>query len=93
MLRFERKKYHKTQAGQTLLDIARAYHVSERLLAQENALTCPPKMGQILKIPAACGDEYTARSGDDPRLLCGSEEKYRLKNGTDILYIGMRVIL
>lgn len=93
MLRFQEKKYHKVQDGQTLSDIARAYHVAERLLVQENGLQAPPKKGQILKIPENSGNAYTVKAGESKSLLCGNEENYRLKNGTDIFYIGMRVIL
>lgn len=93
MLRVQQKKYHKVQDGQTLSDIARAYHVAERLLVQENGLQAPPKKGQILKIPENKGNAYTVKAGESKSLLCGNEENYRTKNGTDIFYIGMRVIL
>ena len=81
------------KTGQTVADIAKAFCVSERLLVKENGLTEEPKAGQILKIPQERGNSYTAKAGDTKTLLCGSDENYRRKNGTDILYIGMRVIL
>ena len=60
---------------------------------KENALVSPPFVGQILRIPDTRGNAYTAKAGETKTLLCGNEEGYERKNGTDILYIGMRVIL
>ena len=67
--------------------------MSEWLLAKENDLTEEPNVGRILKIPKESGNAYIVQAGDTKALLCGSEENYRRKNGTDIFYIGMRVIL
>ncbi len=74
-------------------EIARAFCVSEFLLAKLNGLTRQPAAGQVLEIPAERGNEYTARAGDTCELLCGSKENFKRKNGVDFLYIGMRVIL
>lgn len=93
MLQFAYKRIHKTQEGQTLKEIARAYCVSEFLLAKRNDLRKEPTLGQILYIPEERGNAYVVQAGDTKALLCGSEENYRKKNGTDILYIGMRIIL
>ncbi len=93
MLKTERKKYYKVKEGQTLQEIARYFSVSPYLLARENELTAPPYTGQILQIPVEGGNYYHAKEGDSKALLCGSEEKYFRKNGTDILYIGMTVVL
>jgi LysM repeat protein len=93
MLQFERVVYYKVKKGQTLAEIAAYFSVSERVLAQENNLTEPPKNGQILHIPTACGNSYIVREGDTKELLCGSAENYRQKNGTDSFYIGMKVII
>ena len=74
-----------------MLAIAQYFSVSEYLLAKENGLTQAPFAGQILRIPSERGNAYTVREGDTKALLCGSEENYVRKNGTDIFYIGMRV--
>ncbi len=81
------------KSGQTLKEIAETFCVSARLLAKENALTEEPRAGRILRIPQTVGNAYTAKEGEDRALLCGSEEKFVEKNGADILYPGMRVIL
>ncbi len=73
--------------------IAEAFSVSEWKLAKENALIQPPYVGQVLKIPEESGNVYIVREGDSKELLCGNEENYRKLNGTDVFYIGMRVIL
>ena len=93
MLRFEQRKFYRVQAGQTLKEIACFFCVSEFLLAKCNHLKEPPKKGQILLIPEERGNAYIAGQGDSKALLCGSEENFEKKNGTDILYLGMRVIL
>lgn len=86
-------KYYKVKDNQTLFEIARAFGVAERAIVVCNQLTQPPKTGDILTIPTFCGNAYTVKAGDTKTLLCGSEENYRKKNGTDVFYLGMRVIL
>lgn len=93
MLKTEKCQYYKVKEGQTLLGIAEYFSVSEWLLVKENDLKAPPHAGQILVIPRETGNRYTVRAGDTKELLCGSEENYLRKNGTDVFYIGMRVIL
>ena len=93
MLQLERKEYYRVKDGQTLQDVAKAYNVSARVLAQENGLKSEIRAGQILRVPLQrSGNAYTAREGESKALLCGSEENYKNKNG-DVLYPGMRVIL
>ena len=75
------------------MEIAKHFSVAERLLVKENDLTAPPYAGQILRIPSEFGDAYIVREGDTKTFLCGSEENYFRKNGTDVFYIGMRIIL
>lgn len=85
--------YHKVRQGQTLAEIAAYYSVSEYLLAKENGLREPPQTGMLLRIPSERGNAYTVREGDTKASLCGNEENFMRKNGTDVFYIGMRVIL
>ena len=93
MLRFEQRKFYQVKVGQSLKEIAKAFCVSEFLLAKCNGLKSPPLAGQILLIPEARGNAYIAKTGDTKALLCGSVENFERKNGTDILYPGMRVVL
>lgn len=93
MLRLEIPRYYKVKKGQTIEEIAKAFQLSAYLLVKENALKSEPFAGQMLKIPTQRGNVYTAKAGDNKALLCGSAERYEKVNGTDILYIGMRVIL
>ncbi len=79
--------------GQSLEEIAAYYSVSPYLLARENGLTEAPLAGRILKIPTERGNRYVVREGDTKALLCGSEARFREKNGTDAFYIGMEVVL
>ena len=92
-LQKEKVSYHVVRKNQTLKDIAEFFCVSERSIILENGLTEQPKTGQILSIPKECGNSYIACLGDSKTLLCGSEAAYEKKNGTKILYPGMRVIL
>ena len=84
---------YQVKSGQSLQEIAEYFSVAERLLARENGLSAPPYAGQILRIPKERGNAYIVQAGDTKALLCGGEENYQRKNGTDIFYIGMRVIL
>ncbi len=93
MLKTKQVKFHKVEKGQTLCEIAKAYSVSESLLARENRLSAPPKVGQILALPTERGNAYLVKEGDTKALLSGSENAFLKKNGTDVFYIGMRVIL
>ena len=85
------RRYYRVKKGQTLEEIADYFSVSERLLAKENGLAETPFAGQILTIPTERGNAYTVQEGDTKALLCGSEENFYRKNGTDVFYIGMRV--
>ena len=93
MLKIELQKYYKVKKGQTLRGIAAAFCLSPRVLACENGLKSEVEEGQILYIPPFRGNAYTASATDTPVLLCGSEENFYKKNGTDVFYIGMRVII
>ena len=93
MLSVEKRKFHIVKQGQTVDNIAGFYSVSAYLLVQENALCSQPFVGQILTIPNQTGHAYFVKAGDSKALLCGSEENFKRKNGTDCFYIGMRVIL
>lgn len=74
-------------------EIAEAFCVSERALVLANGLKGEPFCGQVLEIPASRGNAYTVKQGDTKTLLCGSDENFLRKNGTERLYLGMRVIL
>ena len=93
MLKTERQTFYRVKKGQTLAQIADYFSVSQFLLAKRNRLTAPPYEGQILRIPQESGNAYLVQAGDTKALLCGSEEGYRERNGTDVFYIGMRVII
>lgn len=93
MLKTEYAKFYIVREGQTLQEIAAYFSVSPWLLAKINGLSAPPYAGQVLEIPQERGNAYIVRAGDKKELLCGSEEKFRMRNGTDVFYFGMRVIL
>ena len=93
MLSLERKELYQVKERQTLEEIAKAFCVSPRLLAKTNNLLKQPRAGMVLIIPSESGNLYTAKEGDTKALLCGSEENFIKKNGTDCLYLGMRVVL
>lgn len=93
MLKLKTVKYYKVKEGQSLREIAAAFSVAERKLVLCNGLTEEPHAGRILRIPDEKGNAYTVQAGDTKTLLCGSDERFRLLNGTDVFYIGMRVII
>ena len=79
------------QEGQTLTQIAKYFCVSPWLLVKENALTSQPFVGQILTIPTERGNAYTVREGDSKAMLCGNDENFEKRNGTQVFYLGMSV--
>ena len=93
MLKTVQRQFYQVKKGQTLAEIADYFSVSAFLLAKCNHLSAPIYAGQILKIPQESGNVYVVQEGDTKTLLCGDEETYRQKNGMDVFYIGMRVIL
>ena len=93
MLKTEKVKYYRVKEGQGVREIAEYFSVSPYLLAKSNGLYEEPSAGMVLEIPAQRGNFYTVQEEDTKTLLCGSEENYEQRNGTDIFYIGMRVIL
>ena len=93
MLKRLEMEFYQVKKGQTLKEIAEYFSVSEWLLIKQNRLSAPPRAGQILIIPQEKGNAYFVQYGDTKALLCGCEENFRRKNGTDVFYIGMRVII
>ncbi len=93
MLKLEIPEFYIVKKGQTLREIAVAFCIAERLLARENKLLSEPCEGMLLRIPTERGNAYTAGERDTKVLLCGSEKSFLEKNGTSVLYPGMRVIL
>ena len=92
MLKTIKKRYHRVLRGQTLAEIATAYHVGEYALAKENGLEKEVQEGQVLRLPKERGNRYIVRAGDSKKLLCGSKENYEKRNGPH-LYLGQRVVL
>ena len=93
MLKLRNVEYYKVKKGQTIEEIAEFFCVAERNIVLLNGLCEAISEGQIIKIPKERGNRYTVREGDTKILLCGSEESYFKKNGTDVFYIGMRIVL
>ena len=93
MLKTQQRQFYQVKKGQTLAEIANYFSVSQFLLVKINTLSSPPFAGQILQIPSERGNIYTVQEGDTKELLCGSAENFRALNGTDVFYIGMRVII
>lgn len=93
MLKTEWVQFYKVQEGQSLEEIAAYFSVSPYLLAKRNGLSAPIEAGRILEIPCERGNAYCVREGDTKTLLCGSDENYFLRNGTEAFYIGMKIIL
>lgn len=94
MLKVQIPCYYRVKNGQTIKQIAFTFGVAERLLVKENKLTCEPSVGQILYVPKReIGNALTAYSSATKTLLCGNESNFEKRNGTAILYPGMRVVL
>ena len=86
-------KYYRVKRGQSLKDIASAFGLPLSLLVKENALSSPPKVGEVLLIPKRKGNLYTVQGGESKTLLCGSCEAFEKRNGTRRIYLGQTVFL
>lgn len=84
-LLLDRHLYYRVKRGQTLVMVAAVFGVPPRLLASVNRLEGELCAGQVLRLPESC-NLYEVKGGESKRLLCGSEEAFREKNGTDCLY-------
>lgn len=92
MLKTLRQNPYKVKKGQTLLSLSQELSTTPYALVAENGLTEELFEGQLLQLPPPA-NLYTVQAGDTKTLVCGSEENYRNKNGTDVFYIGMRILL
>lgn len=85
-------KLYKVKKGQTVASLAREIGVTPYLFISYNRLQEEIFEGQLVFLPKS-GNLYTVRTGDSKALLCGSKGSYEEKNGTDIFYPGMKVLL
>ena len=92
MLKIGKMELYKVKLGDTLKGISEQLPTTMYALIAENGLKTELTEGQILRLPARAG-LYTVQAGDTKTLLCGSDEAYRKRNGTDVFYLGMRVRL
>ncbi|MBQ8320169.1 MAG: LysM peptidoglycan-binding domain-containing protein [Clostridia bacterium] len=92
MLKRLQTKRYKVKRGQTAASLAAACGVNVYFFVKANGLKEELYEGQLVHLPDA-GNLYTVRAGDTPALLCGSKEGYEKRNGTEIFYPGMRVLL
>ncbi len=92
MLKTERKNPYKVKKGQTLLSLAQELATTPYALVEANGLTEEIFEGALLFLPPSA-PLYTVQAGDTKTLVCGNAENYRRKNGTDVFYPGMRILL
>ena len=93
MLKIRIPKYYQVKSGQNIKDVSWAFGVAVGALIRENGLTQELYEGQLLCIPDLLGDRYIVQPTDTKTLLCGSAENYEKKNGTQVFYPEMMVIL
>ncbi len=93
MLKLCKPKYYIVKEGQTLAEIAEAFCLPVTLLIFQNGLKEEPRAGEVLRIPSENGNLYVAKAGEGKTLLSGSEENYEKRNGTSVLYPGLKVFL
>ena len=84
---------YRVKKGQTLQDVATAFSRPARLIAAFNNLTEEVREGEIIFIPETEGNLYTVRGGENKTLLCGSQEAFQKKNGTNCLYPTQKILL
>lgn len=86
-------KYYQVKSGQTLVKIAEFFSLPPTLIVKENNLKEEVYEGQILRMPKAQGNLYVVCLGDSKKLLCGSEENFQKKNGTNLLFPYQKIFL
>ena len=92
MLKLLERKWYRVKRGQTLQTIAAGLNTTAYALVAENDLKEEVREGQLLRVPEA-RPLYTVQAGDNKALLCGSDQAYGERNGTQAFYPGMRVRL
>lgn len=90
---FCEQTYYRVKRGQRLGEIAKAFSLPPRYLAQENGLKEEVEEGQILFIPSERRNLYVVHGGESKTALCGSEENFELRNRTKCLYPAQIVFL
>ena len=92
-LLLEECEFYRVKKGQTLKDVAEAFSCPVRLIAAVNGLSEEVRAGEVILIPKAEGNLYAVRGGESKTLLCGSDESFSKKNGTNCLYPTQIVLL
>lgn len=85
-------EYYTVKEGDTLQSICSAANVSPLALCACNRLSSEKELivGMVILLPTS-GNLYTVQPGDSVENLCGSKERFKELNGTDVFYPGMKV--
>ena len=83
---------YKVKNGQTVRSLANECATTAYAIVARNGLTEELYEGQLIFLPDSA-NLYTVQAGDTKKDLCGSEERYRKMNGTDVFYPAMRVLI
>ncbi len=84
---------YRVKRGQKLADVAAAFGIPARLIAERNRLAEEIEAGMVIGIPPREGNLYVVRGGESKSLLCGSPARFEEKNGTKCLFVGQCVLL
>lgn len=90
---FKASEYYRVKRGQSLWDIAAAFRLPPRIIAECNHLKEEPQEGSVLYIPQQNGNLYIVKGGESKSLLCGSAACFEEKNRTKAFYPAQVVIL
>ncbi len=91
-LKLEIGQPYKVKRGQSLQSVAQECATTAFAIVHRNGLKEELYEGQLIFLPESA-NVYVVQAGDTKKLLCGSDERYAEKNGTDVFYLGMRVLL
>ena len=92
MLKLEIRQPYKVKWGQSLKTVAEECGTSAFAIVAQNDIKEELYEGQLLFLPNA-GNVYVVQAGDTKSLLCGGDKQFFEKNGTNVFYPGMRVLL
>lgn len=95
--KLEEKFVYRIERGDTVSILAKRFHASPNAIIAINGLTKEPELGETLLIERADGDFYTVVPTDTLESVCGYDKNkinaLKVKNRTDFIYVGMKIVI
>lgn len=92
MLKMDIRQLYKVKGGQSLQTVADECGTTVFAIVAKNGLREELYEGQLISLPKPA-NVYIVQAGDTKKLLCGGEREYFERNGTNVFYPAMRVLI